>query len=250
MFKTELNAGMLKRIMQTLGETISEARMKISKDGISVSAVDPANVLMTKMEIPLGVFEVYEVDPVTIGLDVIKIVNMLSDVNDSGNAILELSEDNARINMKVGNMEWSTSLMAAESTRPEPRIPDITLPAKVCIDGARFSKIVKSAMNMSDHIILGVKDSVFFASAGDGIQSFEAKIPLSELPGSVAGEARSLFSLDYVEDMAKAARKSDVVNIELGTDFPMRMSFRVGNNLDPGALPSVSYLLAPRFERD
>ena len=59
------------------------------------------------------------------------------------------------------------------------------------------------------------------------------------------GDARSLFSLDYLSDMIKAAGKANEVTIELGRDFPTKINFRIANGSG-----DVSYLLAPRIESD
>ena len=76
------------------------------------------------------------------------------------------------------------------------------------------------------------------------IDSLKLKIPGIELLGMKPGEARSLFSLDYLKNMSKAIGKSNEVTLELGIDHPLMANFKLGRSLE------VSYLLAPRIEKE
>jgi proliferating cell nuclear antigen len=76
------------------------------------------------------------------------------------------------------------------------------------------------------------------------IDSLKLKIPSSELLGMKPGEARSLFSLDYLLDMSKSISKAAEVNLEMGIDYPLRASFKLGQSVE------INYLLAPRIEQE
>ena len=76
------------------------------------------------------------------------------------------------------------------------------------------------------------------------IDSLQLKIPSIELLSMKPGEARSLFSLDYLKNMSKAIGKSNEVTLELGIDYPLMANFKLGQSLE------VSYLLAPRIEQE
>jgi proliferating cell nuclear antigen len=66
----------------------------------------------------------------------------------------------------------------------------------------------------------------------------------TELLEMKPGEARSLFSLDYLSDMSKSIGKAPEVKLEIGIDYPLRISFMLKDNVH------VSYLLAPRIEQE
>ena len=60
-----------------------------------------------------------------------------------------------------------------------------------------------------------------------------------------AGEARSLFSLDYLNDMNKAIPSDAEVTTELGEEFPVKMHFDFAEG-DGHA----TFMLAPRIQSD
>ena len=105
-------------------------------------------------------------------------------------------------------------------------------------------KAIKAAEKVSDHVILGVDDTTFFMEAKGDIDSLKLQIPANELLALRSGESRSLFSLDYLVDMVKAAGKADEVVLELGLDYPIKMRFQINKNV------SIIYLMAPRIEQE
>ena len=58
------------------------------------------------------------------------------------------------------------------------------------------------------------------------------------------GEAKSMFSLDYLSKMIGAKSLSDTVNLKLGEDFPMRLAFLVPAKAD------LRFALAPLIAED
>ena len=57
------------------------------------------------------------------------------------------------------------------------------------------------------------------------------------------GEAKSIFSLEYLKSFVKIASTGDIATIYLGTNYPLRLIL----DLADGRL-RVEYLLAPRIE--
>jgi len=92
--------------------------------------------------------------------------------------------------------------------------------------------------------VLGVSDEGFYMEAKGDIDSLKLKIPSTELLGMKPGEARSLFSLDYLEDMSKSISKAPEVTLEMGIDYPLRVNFKLGQFVE------INYLLAPRIEQE
>ncbi len=55
-------------------------------------------------------------------------------------------------------------------------------------------------------------------------------------------DTSSKFSLDYMKKIIKGGKLSDVVELHLGKDYPIRVVFRQKDKLE------LSYVLAPRVE--
>ena len=246
-FKAVIDANILKDSIEAISTLVDEAKFKLSPNGISLMAVDPANVAMVSFELSSDAFESYESTDGEIGLDLIKLVNVLGMADSSDKVIrLELNEKNHRLEVSMRGLSYKLSLLDPSSIRKEPKVPSIDLPARATLNGNELRRAVKAAETVSDHMVLGVDGDVLFMEAkGDTDQvRFELTKGEDELIDLTAsGPARSLFSLDYLSDMSKALKKVDEITIQLGKDYPIKIDFMVANGNG-----KVGYLLAPRIE--
>jgi proliferating cell nuclear antigen len=163
------------------------------------------------------------------------------------NVTLELDEENHKLKIGVNSLSYTLSLIDPSAIRKEPRVPELDLPAHVILPGAHLRKAIRAAEKVSDHVVLGVTDDPedqFYMEAKGDIDSLKLNMPGAELLGLKPGKARSLFSLDYLSDMSKAIGKAQEAKLELGVDYPLRISFKLGQGVE------INYLLAPRIEQE
>jgi proliferating cell nuclear antigen len=100
---------------------------------------------------------------------------------------------------------------------------------------------------VSDHIALGVDADAeeFFVEAEGDTDDVHLELGREDLIDLTAGEARSLFSLDYLKDMNKAIPKDAEVTMELGEEFPVKMHFDFAEGDG-----HVTFMLAPRIQSE
>jgi proliferating cell nuclear antigen len=110
--------------------------------------------------------------------------------------------------------------------------------------GTEYRRAVKAAEKVSDHMALAVQDKTFIFEAQGDLDRVELRLDKSSgMKIDAKGDARSLFSLDFLNDLSKSAGKAEEITLELGSDYPLRMSFSIA-----GGKGTVTYLLAPRIE--
>jgi proliferating cell nuclear antigen len=245
MFKATIDADILKSSIETLSVLVDEARFRISTEGLSVRAVDPANVAMVSFELTASAFDDFAADDCEIGMDLTKINDILGVAEKNEKATLELDELSQRMSIHIGGFSYTLSLLDPSTIRAEPRIPQLELPAEVVLNGKELQKAVKAAEKISDHMSLGVDEDIFYMEAEGDTDKVRLEMPREQLIDLKSGEARSLFSLDYLSDIVKPASKSNEVTLELGRDYPIRISFTIAEGAG-----KISYLLAPRIESD
>ena len=245
MFKATIDADILKSSIETLSVLVDEARFRISTEGLSVRAVDPANVAMVSFELTASDFDDFAADDCEIGMDLTKINDILGVAEKNEKATLELDELSQRMSIHIGGFSYTLSLLDPSTIRAEPRIPQLELPAEVVLNGKELQKAVKAAEKISDHMSLGVDEDIFYMEAEGDTDKVRLEMPREQLIDLKSGEARSLFSLDYLSDIVKPASKSNEVTLELGRDYPIRISFTIAEGAG-----KISYLLAPRIESD
>ena len=99
---------------------------------------------------------------------------------------------------------------------------------------------------MSSHVVLQATDKGFDITAhGDKgdvvIEALKEQDILLE--HTVNTEAKAMFPLEYLNDLLKSADASSIVEINLGTDKPLKLQYEVGNS-------TLTYYLAPRIETE
>jgi proliferating cell nuclear antigen len=247
MFKAIVSADTLGAALDSVSVLVDECKINLNEDGLAIRAVDPANVGMVDLTLDVDAFESYETDGGVIGVNLARLEEFVG-MADSGQLVqLELDEETRKLHIQIEGLEGTLALIDPESIRKEPDIPDLDLPATIVVEGKDIDRAVKAADMVSDHIALGVDEDeeTFYVEAEGDTDDVHLTLGRDELIDLVAGEAWSLFSLDYLKDMNKAIPKDAEVEIELGQEFPVKMHFDIAE-----AKGQVTYMLAPRIQSD
>ena len=123
-------------------------------------------------------------------------------------------------------------------------IPDLDLPADVAFEGSELSRAVTAADLVGDHVSLAADadEQTFTVSAEGDTDDVEVVLGNDELATAEVPEAvESLYSLDYLEDMARPIGSDVIVSFRLGSEMPVKFRYTNGE-------ASVEHLLAPRIE--
>ncbi len=245
MFKAEIKADTLKGLVNIISTLMDEVKFNISSEGMNLKAVDPAHVAMIDLFVSAGAFESYEADESEIGLDLDKVKGVLK-LASSGDVIsMEQDADHGRLVFKVGNITRRMNLVDTSSMN-DPKVPDLSLSAKIGVAASELQKGIKASESISDHIALRADPEFFELSCEGDTDSASLRIPVSNLKDvQVASSVCSLFPLDYFSNLVKALPSDTIINIELDTDFPVKLIFDIADGNT-----SVNYLLAPRIESD
>ncbi|RNI13790.1 DNA polymerase sliding clamp [Methanohalophilus sp. RSK] len=245
MLEATIDASLLKDSIESLSVLVDEARVHISPEGIGVKAVDPANVAMVSFELQADAFDEYQAEESEIGLDLTRVLDILGVAEKTDKVRMKLEEDSRKLSISIGGISYTLTLLDPSTIRAEPRIPQLELPAEIVVNGKGFSRTIKAAEKISDHMSMGVEGETFFLEAEGDTDRMRQEMPRDELISITPGPARSLFSLDYLSDIAKPASKSNEVTLQIGNDFPIKINFEIA-----GGRGKVGYLLAPRIESE
>jgi proliferating cell nuclear antigen len=247
MFKAIVDAETLRTALDSVSVLVDECKIHLDEDGISIRAVDPANVGMVDLTLDREAFESYETDGGLIGVNLSRLED-IAGMADAGQLVnLELDEETRKLHIEFDGLEYTLALIDPDSIRQEPDIPDLDLPADIVIEGRDIDRAVTAADMVSDHIALGVDaDGEFFYVDAEGdTDDVHFELDEEDLLSLEAGDAHSLFSLDYLKDMNKAIPNDGEVTIELGEEYPVKMHFEIAEGMG-----HVTYMLAPRIQSD
>jgi proliferating cell nuclear antigen len=247
MFKAIVSADTLKETLDSVSVLVDECKIHLDEDGLSIRAVDPANVGMVDLDLGAAAFESYEADGGLIGVNLSRLED-IAGMADAGQLVqLELDEETRKLHIQIDGLEYTLALIDPDSIRQEPDIPDLDLPAHVVIEGRDIDRAVTAADMVSDHIALGVDtaDELFYVDAEGDTDDVHLELTRDQLIDLEAGDAHSRFSLDYLKDMNKAIPKDAEVELELGDEYPVKLHYDIAE-----AQGRVTYMLAPRIQSD
>jgi len=247
MFKAIVSAETLRAALDSVSVLVDECKIRLEEDGITIRAVDPANVGMVDLSLAASAFESYETDGGVIGVDLSRLEEFASMADADQLIQLELDEETRKLHVQIEGLEGTLALIDPESIRQEPDLPDLDLPADIVLEGADIARAVTAADMVSDHIALGVDadEETFYVDAEGDTDDVHLELTREDLIDLTAGDAHSLFSLDYLKDMNRAIPGDAEVAIELGEEFPVKLHFDIAEGEG-----SVTYMLAPRIQSD
>lgn len=245
MFKAIVTASTFQDVLGSVGALVEECKIRLDEDGISIRAVDAATVGMVDVRLGSNAFESYESDGGVIGVNLTRLSDIAGMAGSSDLILLELDEETGKLHISLDDLEYTLALIDPDSIRQEPDIPDLDLPAQIVLEGADINRAVKAADMVSDHIAMGVdtENDEFYVDAEGDTDDVHLALGPDELIDLTAGDAHSLFSLEYLKEMNAAIDKDAEVVLDLGTEHPVTIAFQIAEGQG-----DVTYMLAPRIQ--
>jgi len=247
MFKCSIKGKRLKEATTGLTAMVDEIRLNLSSIGISVKAVDPANVAMVSLTLGKEAFESFNTTDSLLGIDLTRLSSFIEMVDNDDTVSLELDELTHKLKIEFRGLTYTMSLLDPKTIRTEPKSPTLELPIELAISGTDFKFGMKAASKISDYVIFGVNKEAtnFFIAASEATEDIIYEIPIERTKVTRISEAKSTFSIDYLIKIQKQAEKTSELTILLGKDYPVKIGFPIsdGNGV-------IEYMIAPRVENE
>jgi proliferating cell nuclear antigen len=245
MFSAKAKSEVLREVVDVISTLVDEAKLNLSKDGLSVKAVDPAHVAMLDLSVGKDAFEEYSADDQEMGVDMDKFKEVLKLAKAGDIISMDYDEEKNRLIMSVGNITRRMALVDTAGMS-DPKAPNLNLPVKVTVRAEELRQGIRASESVSDHVALICSPDGFEMTSEGDTDSVNLKLPKDLLESLDCKETvRSLFPLDYFSNMVKAASSAGSITMFLGTDYPVKMEFRISDGKG-----EVHYLLAPRIESE
>jgi len=235
------NPRMFSEIISIISELVLEVRLKVSKDGLGIIAIDPANVAMVVFKMPINAFSELDVereDVLGVSLESLKAV--LRRIR-AGSDLIIIREDNElklTIQDKV-KREFNLALIDVDSE--DKPIPNLEFASKIEMNGLDFLEAIEDCSVVADACSFVSEPDSFVIKARGSLNSFYARF--TDEVNIQAESASSKYSLEYLQKMIKATKLSDKVVINFSKDYPLKLDF-----FNP--VLELSFILAPRVESE
>ncbi len=240
-----ISAEILRTGVESIITLVPESRFRISENGLTSRAVDPANVAMVSLELKKDAFDSFSATDSEAGVDVSKLYEILKMAKKGDTVELLMDEDQGKLEIRFSGLKYSYNLIDPSAIRKEPKVPNLDLPARITMKSEDFKKAIMAGEKISDHVVLRTDEDNFYIEAEGDTDNIVFSLSRAELIDFTSTTARSMFSIDYLKEFVKPISRSEVVTIHLGTDYPAKFEFEIS-----GGKGRVEYLLAPRIESE
>ena len=235
--------------ISVISELVLEARFSISKNGITLVAMDPANVAMVIFKLLPTMFTEFNLpEPVDIALNLNNLKQILKRVGPSDTLALEM-QDNSKLKITIaGSTIRRFSLPIIAFDEKEQKTPNLTFPTTITMPVDMLSQAVDDASIVADSLILAADPKKFVVSAIGDLNNAEIEISATDSRVQLVCEAKegakSRYSVEYLKKMISGSRVSDVVKVQFNKDYPLKLEYVATDKV------LLSFILAPRVEHD
>ena len=235
-----------KRSIDAISVLIDEAEFVVDEKQLSLKVTDPSQISLVDYSLPKSAFKSYKVDATKkIGVDLDYLAQIVSRAKPKDELQLVLDEDSNRLNLIFkGDSVRKFSVPLIDVSSSELPSPKIDFDAEVKIAAETIQDGLKDAALVSTHITIGASDRDFFLRANSSkgeLNNVVSKKDKALVELNVRRECTSMFPLDYLSDMLRAAAPNTHVELELKSNAPIKVSYAIGH-------ARINYFLAPRIE--
>ncbi|MFH1623155.1 MAG: DNA polymerase sliding clamp [Candidatus Aenigmatarchaeota archaeon] len=249
MFKVTLaDVNLLRDPLASIGEIIDEGVFKAGKDGLRFVAADRAMVAVVDFQLSPSAFEKYEVssdggDDQKLGLNITNFLSVIKRAGTGDKISMELAGAKLQVFIEGASRRRFVVPLLDLGEEEIPPVDQLEFKSRAQVRSDVLQSGVADAEIIADSIIFETTPSKFVMFAEGDASRTELELEkgsagLIELDVQAGAKAR--YALDYLKKMVKAAKITDSVTIEHGEDYPMRLSFAVGDKV------KIRYVLAPR----
>ena len=247
MLQATIKTQYLREMVNAIAAVVTEFRLHVQEDGIRMAAVNSQNIAMVSVTLKKDAFKSFVAMPGELGLDVAKVKAILDSIPDALIDLAAAGNDEIQFDytapdtVRLGSHQYILKTLVTAPIRSDPNPPTIALDATLAVPSDSLLAALTAISHHTNKVvmILNKTDQAFSLSGSeDGIQ-----VRIQGLESPVTVTARSLFSLDLLQDTVKAIPKGETVNIAFAEDHPVKLTYSIADGHG-----EVIYLQAPRIE--
>ncbi|KAJ8585694.1 proliferating cell nuclear antigen [Rhizopogon salebrosus TDB-379] len=166
-------AALLKRLLDSIKELVTDANFECNEEGINLQAMDNSHVALVAVKLEATGFKKYRCDrPMPLGVNLNSLTKVLKCAKDDDICIIKASDDadilnlvyEARNSDRIAEYDMKLMDIDAETLG----IPDTEYDARVTMTAAEFTRIVRDLSQLGESVRIEVsKEGVRFASEGE-----------------------------------------------------------------------------------
>ncbi|MEM2933113.1 MAG: proliferating cell nuclear antigen (pcna) [Candidatus Pacearchaeota archaeon] len=240
------NPKILADSISLISELVTEVKAKVTKQGLEITAIDPANVALVSLKIPSQAFSQLEIDKENeeLGLNLEDFKQVLRRIPPTSSLTIERQDNTLKLRVQdKAKRNFNLALINLDSE--EKKIPELNFISKLELDSETFAEAINDAAIVADSAAFIASKNSFIIEAKGTLNSAKTEFTSDEISINTVEESRAKYSLDYLAKFAKASKLAEKVVLNFSTNYPARFDFKNKNNL-----LELSFILAPRIEEE
>jgi len=231
---------LLSKAVDVISELVTEVKIKLNEFGMSITAIDPANVAMVRFKLPKSAFSQFDAGEEVLGINLDSLKKVLRRCGSSTPLILERKDNYLDIQIQ-GRIRRDFTMNLIEIEGQEKEMPTLEFSSKIEIGSIDLTSSIEDCSVVSDACSFIVQNGKFIVES-KGLNSARSEFSADEAKIQ-AEECKSKYSLEYLQKFMKGAKISENVTLNFANDHPLRMDIRTEHM-------ELNFLLAPRVETE
>jgi proliferating cell nuclear antigen len=231
-------------IISIISELVTEVKLKVSSEGMFLTALDPANVAMVYFKLPRDLFSEFQLDisdeTVSLGVNLSNLKAILRRCQPGVALIIEKKDSMLKFSiLERVKREFSLALIDIDTEEKEMR--DWEFASIIKIPAQSFVEAIEDCSIVSDACTFIAEPSKFVLEA-KGINSARIEFSSEEVE-IYSANSTARYSLEYLSKFIKGAKIASYVKVGFSNNDPLKIDFITGQVV-------LSFVLAPRIEQD
>jgi proliferating cell nuclear antigen len=231
-----------------IAEIIDEGVFKVNQNGLSMLSPDRTMVAVVDFRLLSSAFEEFKVESeASLGLNLSNLVAVLKRVRRGDKLTLQMGEKNRLEVIVEGNGKRRFEIPLLDIKTEKPPIDQLSFPSRIELETNVLEDGIADADVVSDSIVLEAGAEKFRMWAKGDVSSAELEMKKGDsglLNITAQSNVKARYPLEYLKKMIKASKLSKQALVEFGTDYPMRMEFKVIDKVN------LKFILAPRISEE
>ncbi|HII15965.1 MAG TPA: proliferating cell nuclear antigen (pcna) [Nanoarchaeota archaeon] len=246
---TLADSRLLRESVNIISELVTEVTFKVSKSGIDLLAIDPANVAMVDFKLTPAAFTEFETEKdmdLSVNLENLKAILKRSKPEDT--IIVSLDKDKNRLTIDLtGSGKRTFNLSLIDYDREQQKLPNLKFNAKITVPASKLDDAIADMGIVSDSVALIASNTNFTMKAEGNLSDAKVDFPACDDTVISLGkeeEVMAKYAIEYLAKMARGSKLADEVSLSFANDYPLRVEYNVQGKLHLG------FVLAPRVSND
>lgn len=234
-----------KSIINSIVALIDEGSLNITKEGISLKAMDPSGISMISFFMPNKAFSKYTIDKnASVGLNLDNLSKVLSSSRNGEQLVMKESSGRFDMEFATQNSKRRYKLPIIDVGKEPEKEPKIDFESFVEVKSDSFKEILKDATLLSSYIGFKTDKSTFVVLAkGDAGELEEEHLDSADMIKKidVSKATSATFNLEYLERIVGGCPLDSSITLHMKNDEPLKIDYKIGE-------ASLIYYLAPYIE--